>query len=112
MDLDAVVYPSGNIPPGILTAPPEPTVNDRGLNWTTISSRGFAALTVPAGFTTSSTTAGPTARCCRRSRRRCPSAWTSWACPFTEQTVFAIGAAYEAATRHRAQPPGFGPLDR
>jgi Asp-tRNA(Asn)/Glu-tRNA(Gln) amidotransferase A subunit family amidase len=32
--------------------------------------------------------------------------------PFTEQTVFAIGAAYEAATRHRAQPPGFGPLDR
>ena len=37
LDLDAVVYPSGNIPPGVLTAPPEPTVNDRGLNWTTIS---------------------------------------------------------------------------
>ena len=48
-----MVYPSGNIPPGILTPnPPEPTVNDRGLNWTTISSRGFPAMTVPAGFTT------------------------------------------------------------
>jgi len=31
--------------------------------------------------------------------------------PFTEQQLFAIASAYEAATRHRAQPPAFGPLE-
>src|SRR5690606_27494589 len=30
--------------------------------------------------------------------------------PFDEATLFEIGAAYEAATRHRTPPPGFGPL--
>ncbi|MGD9694269.1 MAG: hypothetical protein AB7V42_01235 [Thermoleophilia bacterium] len=30
--------------------------------------------------------------------------------PFTEQKLFRIGAAYEAATRHRTPPPEFGPL--
>jgi hypothetical protein len=41
-------------PPAILTAPQEPTVNDRSSGlWTYINSRGFPALTVPAGFTTS-----------------------------------------------------------
>ena len=40
MDLDAVVYPTGNIPPAIMTAPEEPNVNDRspGL-WTYVNSR-------------------------------------------------------------------------
>jgi amidase len=51
--LDAVVYPTGNIPPAILTAPQEPSVNDRSSGlWTYINSRGFPAMTVPAGFTT------------------------------------------------------------
>jgi len=31
--------------------------------------------------------------------------------PFREDIVFQIGTAYDAATDHRRQPPGFGPLD-
>jgi len=31
--------------------------------------------------------------------------------PFGEPKLFEIGAAYEAATHHRKQPPDFGPLD-
>jgi Asp-tRNA(Asn)/Glu-tRNA(Gln) amidotransferase A subunit family amidase len=30
--------------------------------------------------------------------------------PFDEPTLFAVAAAYEAATQHRTPPPGFGPL--
>jgi Asp-tRNA(Asn)/Glu-tRNA(Gln) amidotransferase A subunit family amidase len=30
--------------------------------------------------------------------------------PFGEPTLFRIAGAYEAATRHRAPPPDFGPL--
>jgi hypothetical protein len=85
MDLDAMVYPSGNIPPGVLTAPPEPTVNDRGLNWTAISSRGFAAMTVPAGFTTVVYDRGDrTARCWRRFRAALPVGMDILGLPFSE----------------------------
>jgi amidase len=109
-DLDAVVYPSGNIPPAILTSPEEPTVNGRGLNWTTISSRGFPAMTVPAGFTTrvydldQDGVRGPA------TPAALPVGIDVLALPFQETTVFEIATAYEAATRHRRQPPGFGPL--
>ena len=53
-DLDAVVYPTGNVPPG---APDRRRrsrpCNGRGSSiWTAINSRGFPAMTVPAGFTT------------------------------------------------------------
>jgi amidase len=111
MDLDAIVYPSGNIPPGVLTAPPEPTVNDRGLNWTAISSRGFAAITVPAGFTTIVYDRGPDGALLAPIPAALPVGMDILGLPFSEQTVFTIGAAYEAATRHRKQPPGFGPLE-
>jgi hypothetical protein len=109
LDLDAVVYPSGNIPPGILTPnPPEPTVNDRGLNWTTISSRGFPAMTVPAGLLRRrSTTADSTARCRRRSRRSCPSASTSWACP-SASTPVRDRVDLREARPLPAPPPDFG----
>jgi amidase len=109
-DLDAVVYPSGNVPPAILTSPEEPSVNGRGLNWTTISSRGFPALTVPAGFTTrvydldQEGVRGPA------TPAALPVGVDILALPFNEHIVFEIGTAYEAATGHRRQPPGFGPL--
>ena len=109
-DLDAVVYPSGNIPPGVLTAPPEPTVNDRGLNWTTISSRGFAAMTVPAGFTTQVYDRGAGGELLAPKPAALPVGIDFLGLPFTEEKLFAIASAYEAATRHRAQPPDFGPL--
>lgn len=111
MDLDAVVYPSGNIPPGILTSPAEPTVNDRGLNWTTISSRGFAALTVPAGFTTHVYDRGEDGQLLSPIPAALPVGIDFLGLPFTEHTLFAIGAAFEAATHNRRPPPDFGPLD-
>jgi hypothetical protein len=30
--------------------------------------------------------------------------------PFAEPTLLKIASAYEAATKHRKPPPGFGPL--
>ena len=111
-DLDAVVYPSGNIPPAILTSPEEASVNGRGLNWTTISSRGFPALTVPAGFTTrvydldDAGVRGPA------TPGALPVGIDILALPFDEDVVFEIGTAYEAASDHRRQPPGFGPLKK
>jgi len=113
MDLDAVVYPSGNIPPGILSPnPPEPTVNDRGLNWTTISSRGFAAMTVPAGFTTAVYDRGVDGTLLPPVPAALPVGIDFLGLPFTEQTLLTIGAAYQAATPgNRRQPPAFPPLD-
>jgi len=111
MQLDAVVYPSGNIPPGILTSPPEPTVNDRGLNWTTISSRGFPAMTVPAGYTTVVYDRDLDGQLLPAKPAVLPVGVDFLALPFNEATVFAIASAFESATHHRMQPPEFGPLD-
>ncbi len=52
LKLDAVVYPTGNIPLGKLGDPNEPTVNGRGTTWTFLGTQEFPAITVPAGFTT------------------------------------------------------------
>ena len=111
LDLDAVVYPSGNIPPGILGFPEEPAVNDRGLNWTTISSRGFPSMTVPAGFTTKVYDRGADGALLPPKPAALPVGIDFLGLPFTEGTLFEIGSAYEAATRNRKQPPEFGPLD-
>src|SRR4029077_13386819 len=51
--LDAVVYPTMNIPPLKIQQPEEPTVNNRGgYHWTVFGQQGFPTITVPAGFTT------------------------------------------------------------
>ena len=52
LKLDAVVYPTGNIPLGILGQPNEPTINGRGTTWNFLGQHGFPTITVPAGFTT------------------------------------------------------------
>jgi Asp-tRNA(Asn)/Glu-tRNA(Gln) amidotransferase A subunit family amidase len=53
LDLDALTYPTGNIPPAIIKAPIEPNVNGRRHQaWTLLGTMGFPAITVPAGFTT------------------------------------------------------------
>lgn len=118
-DLDAVVYPTGNIPNRIMTNPPEPTKNDRSTIWTQINARGFPAMTVPAGFTThvydrewnpadptnatAATLVGPIPK-------ELPVGIDFLGLPFDEPTLFKIASAYEAATHHRTPPPGFGPL--
>ena len=53
MHLDAMVCPTGNIPPYILGRPLEPTLNGRGPSiWSFLGTQGFPQLGVPAGFTT------------------------------------------------------------
>jgi amidase len=112
MDLDAVVYPTGNIPPAIMTAPQEPTVNDRSSGlWTYINSRGFPALTVPAGFTTRVYDRGADGELLPPKPAALPVGIDFLGLPFSEPTLFQIASVYEAATRHRTPPPDFGPLE-
>jgi amidase len=112
-DLDAVVYPTGNIPPAILTAPQEPGVNDRSSGlWTYINSRGFPAMTVPAGFTTHVYDRGPSGELLPAKPAKLPVGIDFLGLPYGEPTLFEIASAYEAATEHRTPPPDFGPLDR
>jgi amidase len=52
--LDALVYPTSNLPPTKLGAPGGPPVNGRSASgvWTFMGAQGFPVVTVPAGFTT------------------------------------------------------------
>jgi Asp-tRNA(Asn)/Glu-tRNA(Gln) amidotransferase A subunit family amidase len=110
--LDAVVYPTGNIPPSILTSPREPTKNDRSSGlWTNINSRGFPAMTVPAGFTTQVYDRDANGNLLPPIAAELPVGIDFLGLPFSEPKLFEIGAAYEAATHHRKPPPDFGPLD-
>ena len=109
--LDAVVYPTGNIPPAILTAPQEPSVNDRSSGlWTYINSRGFPALTVPAGFTTHVYDRAADGTLLPAKDAELPVGIDFLGLPFSEAKLFAIASAYERATEHRTPPPDFGPL--
>jgi amidase len=116
-DLDAVIYPSGNVPASILTNPGEPSKNDRPSGvWTFINSRGFPAMTVPAGFTTHvydrvrDTTQPDSTRLTGPIPARLPVGIDFLGAPFGEPMLLRIASAYEARTKHRAPPPGFGPL--
>ena len=109
--LDAVVYPTGNIPPAILTAPQEPSINDRSSGlWTYINSRGFPALTVPAGFTTHVYDRAADGTLLPAKDAELPVGIDFLGLPFSEAKLFAIASAYERATEHRTPPPDFGPL--
>jgi Asp-tRNA(Asn)/Glu-tRNA(Gln) amidotransferase A subunit family amidase len=132
MNLDAVVYPTSNIPPVMLGSPRGPTVNGRAGDgvWRFLGRNGFPVITVPAGFTTQmydrvrvataesgldqdiadqdededeTELIGPVAA-------SLPVGVDIVARPFGEPTLLRIAAAYEAATQHRRAPPGFGPL--
>ena len=132
MGLDALAYPTSNLPPPKLGAPGEPAVNGRGNSWSMLGREGFPAITVPAGFTThvydrvrdpgapvradggggggggdvtadGTHVVGPTPA-------ELPVGIDFVARPFGEPTLFAIASAFEAATQHRRPPPDFGPL--
>jgi amidase len=116
-DLDAVIYPTSNVPAPILTNPDEPTKNDRNAGpWTYVNQKGFPAMTVPAGFTTQvydrvrDTTRPDSTRLTGPVPARLPVGIDFLGAPFGEPMLFRIASAYEARTKHRAQPPGFGPL--
>ncbi|MDR3415110.1 MAG: amidase [Nevskia sp.] len=124
-NLDAVTYPTGNIPAPKLGAPTEPTVNGRSaLAWTLLGANGFPAITVPAGFTTevydrvrdaqpadaAGPKAKPTASLVGPVAARLPVGIDFLGRPFDEPKLLHIAAAYEAATRHREAPRDFAPL--
>ncbi|HZF28305.1 MAG TPA: amidase [Gammaproteobacteria bacterium] len=50
--LDALVYPTSNLPPTKLGAPSGPQANGRSGVWSYLGAQGFPVITVPAGFTT------------------------------------------------------------
>ena len=127
--LDAIAYPTSNLPPPPLDGPNPPTLNGRGVVWTFLGQQGFPAITVPAGFTTkvydwvrdSSVPPPPASaegggnpregtRMVDAVPAKLPVGIDFLARPFDEPTLLRIAAAYEAATRHRIAPPDFGPV--
>lgn len=115
--LDAVTYPTGNIPAPKLGAPVEPPVNGRSaLAWTLLGANGFPIISVPAGFTTQvydrvvDTTSPDGTRMVGPIAAELPVNIDFLGRPFSEPVLFRIAAAYEAATKHRKAPKGFGEL--
>lgn len=123
--LDAVTYPTGNLPPKKLGAPSEPAINGRGGSgvWTFLGQQGFPAITVPAGFTSevydrvtdSGAEAGDGGHAGSLQVGPVPATLPVGidflARPFDEPVLVRIASAYESVSRHRRPPPGFGPLD-
>jgi Asp-tRNA(Asn)/Glu-tRNA(Gln) amidotransferase A subunit family amidase len=131
--LDAVVYPTSNLPPPKLEGPSPPQVNGRGVVWTFLGQQGFPVITVPAGFTTQvydwvrdPSVPPPPAppggggeggglpregvRMTGPIAAKLPVGVDFLGRPFDEATLVHVAAAYEAATHHRAPPPDFGPV--
>jgi Asp-tRNA(Asn)/Glu-tRNA(Gln) amidotransferase A subunit family amidase len=77
---------------------------------------GFPAIVVPAGFTREVYNRVPDASDPNGSRLdgpkpdQIPVAMEFLARPFDEPLLFEIASAYEAGTKHRRPPKGFGPL--
>jgi amidase len=117
MHLDAMVCPTGNIPPYILGRPLEPTLNGRGPSiWSFLGTQGFPELGVPAGWTTQvydrvrDASAPGGTRLMDPIPAKLPLSVMFYGRPFSEPTLFKIASAYESATHHRAPPADFGPL--
>jgi Asp-tRNA(Asn)/Glu-tRNA(Gln) amidotransferase A subunit family amidase len=118
MKLDAMICPTGNIPPYILGRPLEPTLNGRGPSiWSFLGTQGFPELGVPAGWTThvydrvrDASAPGGT-RLMDPVPAKLPLSVMFFGRPFSEPTLFKIAAAYEAATHHREPPADFGPVN-
>jgi amidase len=117
LKIDAVVYPTMNVPPLKIQQPEEPMVNNRGTyHWTVFGQQGFPAITVPAGFTTQvyDRVADPSSpdgtRLIGPTPARLPIGVDFAGRPFDEPTLLKIASAYSRATKHRMPPPEFGPL--
>jgi amidase len=121
--LDALAAPTASIPPPKLNGPREPNVNGRPpIGWSFLGQQGFPVITVPAGFTTEvwdrvrdpeapKGAGGATGtRLVGPIPARLPVGIDFVGRPFDEPTLLKIGAAYEAATKHRTPPTDFGPL--
>jgi Asp-tRNA(Asn)/Glu-tRNA(Gln) amidotransferase A subunit family amidase len=123
LNVDALTYPTGNIPAPKLGRPNEPTINGRQANaWTLLGQNGFPAITVPAGFTTEvyDRVFDPTTQKDATDRTKLegpvaaklPVGIDFLGRPFDEATLIRIASAYELASKHRSVPPEFGPVKR
>jgi len=119
MQLDAMITPTGNIPPYILGRPLEPTLNGRGPSiWSFLGTQGFPQLGVPAGFTTKvydrirDASAPGGTRLTEPTPAKLPLSVMFFGRPFGEPVLFRIASAYEQATHHRQPPADFGPLQQ
>ncbi|MCP5146328.1 MAG: amidase [Gammaproteobacteria bacterium] len=132
IDVDALVYPTSNLPPRLLGAPEGPNVNGRRGSdgvWSLIGAQGFPVITVPAGFTTevydlvrdpaAATSVATTSEQSNAPEptklvgpvpARLPVGMDIAGRPFDEPLLFRIAAAYEQATHHRSAPGDFGAL--
>ena len=112
--LDALVAPMSTVPPRKLLAPREPASNGRTpIGWFMFGQQGFPVIDVPAGFTTAvwdRERVGNETRLVGPVAATLPVGVDFIARPFDEPKLFRIAAAYEAATKHRRSPEGFGPL--
>ena len=110
----AGVSPTATIPPPKLNGPREPNVNGRSpIGWSLLGQQGFPVMSVPAGFTTEvwdRVRDGAGTRLVGPIPARLPVGVDFVGRPFDEPMLFRIASAYEAATRHRTPPPGFGAL--
>ncbi len=116
MNLDALVYPTNNIPPEKIQAPEEPAVNGRTqAHWVILGQQGFPAITVPAGFTTqiydrvpdANSPDGTGTRMVGPVSARLPVGMDFAARPFGEPTLIRIASAYEKTAKHRESPADF-----
>jgi amidase len=117
MHLDAMICPTGNIPPYVLGQPLEPTLNGRGPSiWSFLGTQGFPELGIPAGFTTEvydrvrDAAAPGGTRLTGPVPAKLPLSVMFFGRPFGEPTLFKIAAAYGSATHHRVPPPDFGSI--
>jgi Asp-tRNA(Asn)/Glu-tRNA(Gln) amidotransferase A subunit family amidase len=112
--LDALVAPMSTVPPRKLLSPREPAINGRTpIGWFMFGQQGFPVIDVPAGFTTNvwdRERDGNATRLVGPVAAKLPVGVDFIARPFGEPLLFRIAAAYEAATKHRRPPDGFGPL--
>jgi len=116
-NLDALVSPAGNIPAYVLGAPYEPPLAGRTNSvWGLLGQHGFPTLSVPAGFTTQvfdrvrDAAAPGGTRLAGPVPAKLPVGVMFFGRPFGEPTLLRIASAYEAATKHRIPPAGFGPV--
>jgi Asp-tRNA(Asn)/Glu-tRNA(Gln) amidotransferase A subunit family amidase len=117
LDLDALTYPTMNVPPLKIQAPEEPPANGRNVyHWTVLGQHGFPMISVPAGFTTEvydrvwDESAPGGTRLVGPVPARLPVGIDFAGRPFSEPLLIRIAAAFTAGTRHRTPPPEFSTL--
>ena len=122
--LDVLVNPTTTVPPAKNGYASQPSVNNRPAGrFPTSADLGIPELTVPAGFNSviyeprfalnaanDNYTAVANETEQSMTDAPMPVGISFWAGPGEEPTLFKVASAYEAATKHRAPPPAFGPL--